>query len=114
MSKILVCAGIVAILIVPASAEETPGVTQIAPGVQQVDGAKVPSQTVDMAALEALIKDKKSLRAVKGVLHGDGVTSVGPAGTTAHMYKVHDTASGKDLVLILFVDGDKIVDHLAV
>ncbi len=77
-----------------------------------IHGDQVPSISVDSAALEALITDKKSLRAVSKQLGGGGITSIGPSGTTLHMYKAHDTVTGKDLVVILFVRGDAIVDHL--
>ena len=90
----------------------TPGVTDVAPGVRVVDGAKVPSHSLDAATLEAAITAKKSLRAVRGLLGGDGITSQGPGGTVLHMYKVHDTVTAKDMVVILFVKGDEIVDHL--
>jgi len=111
----MVCAAALAGLVAAGPAEawaDPPGVTTVAPGVQVIDGAKVPRQSVDASALEALIKDKKSLRAVKKFLKADAVTSVGPGGSTVHMYKIHDTATDKDLIAILFVKGDEIVDHL--
>lgn len=111
MARALFCTVLIATLAVPVAAQ-TPGVTELAPGVQQIDGAKVPSLGIDTTALEAVIKEKRSFRAVRKLLQGDGITSVGPGNTTVHMYKVHDTVSGKDQVLILFVKGDEIVDHL--
>ena len=116
MLKITACAAALAALFAaePCAAQSgpTPGVTDVAPGVRVVDGAKVPSQNLDAAALEAAITAKKSLRAVRGLLGGDGITSDGPAGTVVHMYKVHDTVTAKDMVVVLFVQGDTIVDHL--
>jgi hypothetical protein len=105
-------AGVIAAQSSAAQTNPTPGVETVAPGVQVVDGAKVPSLSLDAAALEATIKEKKSLRAVRKQLGGDGVTSIGPENTTVHMYKVHDTVTSQDLVVILFVKGDAIVDHL--
>lgn len=90
----------------------TPGVTEVASGVREIDGAKVPSLRFDAASLEATLKEKKSFGEVKKLLGGAGIASVGPAGTTTHMYKVLDTATGKQMVLILFVRGNQIVDHL--
>jgi hypothetical protein len=116
MPRYLVCAVLFAGLAAPelcaAQDSPTPGVTNVAPGVREIDGSKVPSVGIDVGALEAIIKEKKSLSAVRDVLQGDGVTSIGPAGTTVHIYKAHDTVSAKNLVLILFVKGDVIVDHL--
>lgn len=89
-----------------------PGVTEIAPGVQQIDGGKVPSINLDAPALEAYLKEKKSFSAAKKLLGGSGIKSVGPAKSTVHMYKVHDVISGKDLVVVLFVKGDAILDYL--
>ena len=84
----------------------------MAPGVRVVDGAKVPSISLDAPALDAAITAKKSLRAVRGLLGGNGITSEGPGGTVLHMYKVHDTVTAKDMVVVLFVKGDEIVEHL--
>jgi hypothetical protein len=96
-----------------AQTEWSPGVTEVAPGVREIDGKKLPSQGVDMSAVETLIKEEKSLRAVRDLLGGDGITSIGPADTTVHIYKVQDTATGKPLIVLLFVkDDDEIVDHL--
>ncbi|MEO8115199.1 MAG: hypothetical protein ABI655_12505 [Phenylobacterium sp.] len=80
--------------------------------MRSIDGAKVPALRFEGASLEATLKEKKSFRDVKKLLGGAGIASVGPAGTTTHMYKVLDTATGKQMVLILFVRGDEIVDHL--
>jgi len=116
MRTLLACAAVLAapFSAEPAAAQDapTPGVTDVVPGVRVVDGAKVPSHSLDASALEATITAKKSLRAVRGQLGGDGITSVGPSGTTLHMYKVQDTVTGKEMVVVLFVKGDEIVEHL--
>ena len=116
MRKVLACAVALAVLAVSQSSaaqtERIPGVEDIAPGVRTIDGSKVPSLSLDASALEAAIKEKSSLRAMRKLLGGDGIASIGPANTVTHMYKVHDTVTGKDLVVILFVKGDTIVDHL--
>jgi hypothetical protein len=98
----------------PSAAQDgpAPGVTDVAPGVRVVDGAKVPSTSLDAAALDAAITAKKSLRAVRGLLGGNGITSEGPSGTMLRMYKVRDTVTGKGMVVVLFVKGDEIVEHL--
>jgi len=111
MLRLLAAAALVTALAASAAAQ-TPGVTEVAPGVREIDGAKVPSVSAETAALEAMINDKKSLRAVRKMLGGDGITSPGPQGTTVHMYKMHDKTTGKDQVVVLFVKGDAIVDHL--
>jgi len=116
MLKPLACAAVLAGLLAAGSSTAqsgpTPGVQDVAPGVRVVDGAKVPSTSLDATALEAVITAKKSLRAVRGLLGGDGITSAGPDRTVLHMYKVHDTVTAKDMVVVLFVRGDVIVDHL--
>lgn len=114
MLKALTCAAVLSGLLVThsAAAPPTPGVEDIAPGVRVVDGAKVPRLSLDATALRAAIQEKKSFRAVKKLLGGDGVTAPGGGGSTVHMYKLHDTATDKDMVAILFVQGDRIVDQL--
>jgi len=114
MLRFVVAAIAVAGLVQPGAeqASEVPGVTEIAPGVQRIDGSKVPSIRLDAPALEASLKEKKSFGAAKKLLGGNGIKSVGPGNSTVHMYKVHDVVSGKDLVVILFVKGDAILDYL--
>lgn len=104
----------VCILAQPGYAQESlpAGVEQVGPGVLRVDGSKVPSISLDTAAFEAAIKEDKSFSAAKRLLGGNGIPSVGPGGSTVHMYKVHDQALAKDLVLILFVNGNSILDYL--
>lgn len=91
---------------------ETPGVTEVAPGVRRIEGAKVPTTSVDTVALEALIKETKSFGEVAKLLGGKGIASPGPANTTTHMFKISDQATGKAQVLVLFVRGNAIVDYL--
>lgn len=90
----------------------TPGVSEPMPGVQVVDGAAVPALRFDAATLDAILKKEKSFPAAEKLLGGGGIVSPGPSGTTTHMYKILDTASGNQMVLILFVKGSKIVDYL--
>jgi len=90
---------------------ETPGVENVAPGVRVIHGDEVPSAGIDSGALEALIKEKHSFRAANKMLGDNGIDSVGPSGTTVHIYKAHDTATGKKLVVLLFVKEDAIVDY---
>ena len=60
---------------------------------------------------QAAIKDKHSFRAGKPLLGGNGIPSIGPGGTTVHIYKTHDTVTAKNLVVVLFVKDDTIVDY---
>ena len=103
------------VFLLPAAAAaqnvEGPGVTQIAPGVARIDGNSVPSQPIDAGELEAAIKATPSLRAIKRRL-GEGISYPGPEGSTTYMYKIHDTASDADRVVILFTKRDAIVDYL--
>ncbi|OXE37479.1 MAG: hypothetical protein CGW95_01355 [Phenylobacterium zucineum] len=71
----------------------TPGVTEIAPGVREIDGTKVPSLRFEAESLEVTLKEEKSFRKIKKLLGGEGIASVGPGGTTTHMYKVLDTTT---------------------
>lgn len=116
MLKKLACAAFIAVSALGdpavAQSDSVPGVQNVAPGVRVINGAEVPSAGVDTAALEAMIKEKHSFRAAKDVLGNNGVDAPGPGGTTTYIYKVHDTVSAKNFVLILFVKGDTIVDDL--
>lgn len=96
----------------PAQRDESPGVREVAPGVRQIDGSKVSAINVDTAALAAALKADKSFAEARKLLGGSGIVSAGPSNTVTHMYKVRDTASGKDMVVILFVKGKTVVDHL--
>jgi hypothetical protein len=97
---------------VSSAAQETPGVTQIAPGVRRIDGSQVPSVEIDRPALEAALIRGGAFRDVRRMLGGSGIESPGPAGTVTHMYKVRDRATAEELVLIVFVKGRTIVDSL--
>jgi hypothetical protein len=116
MLRVLACTALIAGILAgePASAQSdpTPGVENVAPGVRVIHGNEVPSIGVDTSALEAMIKEKHSFGAAKELLGGDGIDSVGPAGSTVHIYKVHDTVTAKNFVVILFVKDDEIVDYL--
>jgi hypothetical protein len=116
MLKYSVCAMLVASAAVPicSSAEDkpTPGVVDVAPGVREVDGSKVPSQGIDVGALKAMLDAKKPYADVRDFLGGDGIATVGPAGSTVHLYKVHDTVTAANEIVILFVKDDAVVDHL--
>lgn len=101
----------VAMAAVSASAQEaTPGVSNPAPGVQVIDGAKVPSIKVDVAALQASIATDNKFAAARKQLGGDGIVNVGPGGSIVHMYKVEDMATNSNKVLLLFVKGGKILN----
>ena len=115
MLRTLACAALVTVAMsshLAAQTESTPGVQNVAPGVRVINGAEVPSAGVDTSALGAMIKEKHSFSAAKDLLGGGGIDSVGPGGTTTYIYKVHDTVSAKNFVVILFVKGDTIVDYL--
>jgi hypothetical protein len=87
-------------------------VENVAPGVRVIHGDQVPSQGIDRAALEAAFQDKKPYSDVRDLLGGDGIPTVGPAGTTVHIYKAHDTATAQKLVVIVFVKDGEVVSHL--
>ena len=95
-----------------AQSAQTPGVTEVAPGVRKVDGAQVPSTQISAAALKSAIEQDQTFKAIKKLFTVKGIESPGPAGTTTHMYKIVDTDTGEDKVVILFVKGKKIVDYL--
>jgi hypothetical protein len=105
-------AGLAITTVSMAQTDSIPGVTNIAPGVREVNGAEVPSVGVDTAALEANIKEKHSFAAAKALLGGNGIDSVGPGGTTTYIYKAHDTVTAHKFVIILFVKDESIVDYL--
>ena len=102
------------VLALPAHAkgQNTPGVTEVAPGVRQIDGAKVPSLSISAADIAARIATDNRYKTMKKYLGSGGIDSTGPAGTTTYMYKVRDTDTDSDKVLILFVAKGKIVDHV--
>lgn len=98
-----IVAGLASFTLVTAQDNATPGVSQVAPGVTQIDGAKVPSQSVDIDALRTTLATETSFTALKKLLGGNGVESMGPSGTTLHMYKVSDQGTKANYVVILFV-----------
>ena len=95
-----------------AQSSGTPGVTEAAPGVQRIDGAKVPSTRLSVSALKAAIEGDRSYSKIKRLFTVAGIASPGPAGTTTYMFKVHDTDTEKDVVAILFVKGGSILNYL--
>ena len=95
-----------------AQSSQPPGVTEIAPGVRKIDGAAVPSTQISATALEAAIAKDPTFKTIKKLFTVKGIDNPGPAGSTTYMYKIVDTDTGEDKVVILFVIGKKIVDHL--
>lgn len=95
-----------------AQADSIPGVTDVAPGVRQIDGQQVPATSISVEALKVAIEKDRSFSAVKRLMTVKGIASPGPAGTTTHMYKIRDPETKADAVAILFVKGDRIVDYL--
>lgn len=114
-SSSLLAAGIVLFLATTpgiAQPSETPGVTEIAPGVREIDGSKVPSTQISVAALKSAIAQDQSFKTISKLFKVKGIQNPGPAGTTTHMYKITDTDTGEEKVVILFVKSKKIVDYL--
>lgn len=95
-----------------AQSSNIPGVTEAAPGVQSIDGAKVPSTRLSVSALKAAIEGDRSYSKIKRLFTVAGIASPGPAGTTTYMFKVHDTDTDKDVVAILFVKGGSILNYM--
>jgi hypothetical protein len=98
----------------PARAQSaaTPGVTEVAPGVREIDGAKVPTTQLTASRLKTAIETDKSFKNISKMFDVKGIASPGPSGTTTYMYKMHDAETGADVVVILFVKGNEIVDFL--
>lgn len=88
-------------------------VTQIAPGVQMIDGSKADNQQVDLPALEALLAKRGSFSDVKRMIGGSAtVYPAGPA-TMVHMYTMQDVATQRKVLVLVFVGGgNKVVDSL--
>lgn len=97
---------------VQAQSTNPPGVTEVAPGVREIDGGKVPSTQISVSALKAAIEKDRSFAATKRLFAVPGIASLGPAGTTTYMYKVHDTDTNVDMVAILFVKGGRVLNYL--
>ena len=108
------CGFVLASLPAQAQTQEqgVPGVTEVAPGVRQIDGAKVPSTQIGFSALKAAIENDRSYSKIKTLFTVPGIASPGPSGTTTYMYKIHDPETGQDGVAILFVKGGKIINYL--
>ena len=116
MRRSLTCAalggGLAVVTCAMAQTDPTPGVKTIAPGVREVNGAEVPTISIDTVALEANIKEKHSFAAAKALLGGGGIDAVGPGGTTTYMYKAQDAATLHRFLIILFVKDDSIVHYM--
>lgn len=97
--------------VVEAKADPIPGVEQVAPGVQRIDGSKVQVLNLDVTALEAALTANPSFAAARKLLGRNGIPSVGPGGSTVYMCKVRDTVSNANKIVILFVKGDVILQH---
>jgi hypothetical protein len=97
---------------IEAQPSNTPGVTEVAPGVRQIDGSQVPSTQIGFSALKAAIESDRSFSKIKHLFTVAGIDSPGPSGTTTYMYKVHDPETGKDGVAILFVKDGKILNYM--
>ena len=110
--SLISAAAIAGLIATGATAQNTPGVENVAPGVRVIHGDEVPSQGVDRAALEAAFNDKKSYSDMRDLLGGDGIATVGPGGSTVHIYKAHDTATAAKLVVIVFVKDGAVVNHI--
>ncbi|MEP7223122.1 MAG: hypothetical protein ABI673_10720 [Novosphingobium sp.] len=110
----ILAAILAAFVVCPAAAQSdsTPGVTEVAPGVRQIDGANVPSTHVGFAALKAAIEKDQSFKAAKKLFSAAGIASPGPSGTTTYMYKIHDPETNADGVAILFVKDGRVVNFM--
>lgn len=97
---------------IAAQSSNTPGVTQVTPGVQQIDGSQVPATKISVSALTAAIEKDRSFSAIKRLFTVEGITNPGPAGTTTYMYKIRDPETGQDAVAILFVKSGRIIDFM--
>ena len=95
-----------------AQEEETPGVTQVAPGVTQIDGSKVPSTQVTEAKIEAAIAEDNRFKSVKKLFDVKGIKNPGPAGSTTYIYKIKDPDTDANMVVILFVRDKLVLDYL--
>ncbi|AOL23014.1 hypothetical protein Ga0102493_111995 [Erythrobacter litoralis] len=95
-----------------AQAVSEPGVTEPVPGVRVIDGSKVSQRPVSSSALLTAIAADPGFKGIAKLLGGKGIESPGPQGTVTHMYKIRETDSDTDKVVVLFVKGGKVVEHL--
>ena len=95
-----------------AQSASSDGVTEIAPGVRQIDGSKVKALEVSVLAIAKQIETDNRYSEMKKFLKSGGIDAPGPSGTTTYMYKIHDTDTATDKVLILFVAKGRIVEHM--
>ena len=95
-----------------AQQQGTPGVTEVAPGVTEIDGAKVASTDVAGARIAAAIAQDNRFKSVEKLFDVKGIKNPGPAGSTTHIYKIKDPDTKENLVVVLFVLDGLVVDHL--
>lgn len=93
-------------------APSEPGITTLAPGVTQIDGAKVRTGEVDLPALEALLAKKGPMSDVVKMIGKAPMVNPAGGGTDAHMYKLDDTVTKRKVVVIVFVQNGKVGDSL--
>lgn len=91
---------------------QEPGITTLAPGVVQIDGAKVRTGEVDLPALEALLATKGSMSDVVKMIGKAPMVSPAGGGTDSHMYKLDDATTQRKVLVIVFVKGGRVVDSL--
>lgn len=89
-----------------------PGITTLAPGVTQIDGAKVRTGEVDLQALEALLAKKGPMSDVVKMIGKAPMVNPSGGGVDAHMYKLDDKATGRKVLVIVFVQNGQVGDSL--
>ncbi len=94
----------------PEAAE--PGITTIAPGVVQIDGAKVRGGEVDLPALEALLAKKGPMQDVVEMIGKAPMVNPAAGGTDAHMYRLEDRATKRKVLIIVFAQNGRVADSL--
>lgn len=91
---------------------EEPGITTLAPGVVHIDGAQVRTGEVDLPKLEALLGAKGSMSDVVKMIGKAPMVNPAGGGTDSHMYKLDDAATKRKVLVIVFVNGGRVVDSL--
>jgi hypothetical protein len=95
-----------------AQQEETPGVTEVAPGVTEIDGAKVRSTDVASARIAVAITQDNRFRSVENLFKVKGNKNPGPAGSITHIYKIKDPDTKDNMVVVLFVRDGLVLDYV--
>ena len=95
-----------------AQQQEIPGVTEVAPGVTEIDGAAVPSTDIAGARIAAAIAEDNRFKSVAKLFDVKGIKSPGPAGSTTHIYKIKDPDTKENIVVVLFVRDGLVLDYL--